>query len=343
MRAKAATIETSSAAAPTHPFAAYVRAIGRGPGGSRALTREEAADAMAMILAGEVRPEQLGAFLALLRYRKETPVELAGFVDAARRASAPWPGDAVGLDWPSYADRHRQLPYFLLAALLLAENGVAVLMHGLDGEGAATTPKALAALGLAPARSAAAAAALLARGRFAYLPVARLAPPLARLFRLRPVLGLRSPANSFARMLNPAGAPASLIGVFHPTYLATQQETGRLLGQPELAVFKGGGGEAQRNPDKACRVARLVGGAVDEETWPALLPEDRYRWREEALEPGRLAALWRGELAAEAPEAAVIATAAVAWRLIGRAASVAEAETAARAMWQARDRRRFGG
>jgi anthranilate phosphoribosyltransferase len=43
-----------------HPFAQYVRILGRGKNVGRSLTEEEAETAMDMILAGEVRPEQLG-------------------------------------------------------------------------------------------------------------------------------------------------------------------------------------------------------------------------------------------------------------------------------------------
>ncbi|MBR9883045.1 MAG: glycosyl transferase, partial [Oceanospirillales bacterium] len=45
-----------------HPFAQYVRILGKGKKGSRSLTRDEARDAMGMILDGGIRPEQLGAF-----------------------------------------------------------------------------------------------------------------------------------------------------------------------------------------------------------------------------------------------------------------------------------------
>ena len=52
-----------------HPFAPYVRTLGRGKRARRSLTREEAADAMAMILRGEAEPAQVGAFLMLLRVK----------------------------------------------------------------------------------------------------------------------------------------------------------------------------------------------------------------------------------------------------------------------------------
>ena len=52
-----------------HPFAKYVAILARGKTRSRALTQEEAADAMQMILSDQARPEQIGAFLMLLRLR----------------------------------------------------------------------------------------------------------------------------------------------------------------------------------------------------------------------------------------------------------------------------------
>ena len=40
---------------------------------------------------------------------------------------------AVDLDWSSYAGKRKHLPWFILSALLLAENGIRVFMHGSDG------------------------------------------------------------------------------------------------------------------------------------------------------------------------------------------------------------------
>lgn len=332
---------TGPAPAAPHGFSRFIRTVGRGATLSRSLTLEEAEAAMGMILEGEAEPVQLGAFLLVLRYRKETPEELAGFVRAARARMAAMPSSAADIDWPSYADRHQQRPYFMLAALLLAASGLRVLMHGIPGEGPATTPAALRAFGLAPAADAEGAAAALGTSNFAYLPLHSFCPALERLFALRPLLGLRSPANTFARELNPLAAPFQLQGVFHPTYLATHQETARLLGQPRAAVFKGGGGEVQCNPAKPCRVALLRDGVAEEEVWPALTPRQPYAWREEELDPRHLVDLWRGAWSAEAPVAAVVGTVAVALKLSGRAASREEAQALARELWETRDTSAF--
>ena len=123
----------SLAATDTHGFAPFVRILGRGPGRSRSLTREEARYAIGEVLAGRVEREQVGALLMLLRYRGEAVEEMVGLVEGARdHAKLPWRfARKVDLDWPSYADgRTRGLPWYLLAALLLAKSGLRVLMHG---------------------------------------------------------------------------------------------------------------------------------------------------------------------------------------------------------------------
>jgi anthranilate phosphoribosyltransferase len=346
VRARERSVRASGGAAPAtvpHPFAEFLRTIGRGATLGRPLDEAEAEQAMGMILDDAVEPVQLGAFLLVLRYRTETPAELAGFVRAARARSATAAGSPVDLDWPSYADRHKQLPYFVPAALLLATSGVRVLMHGIEGEGAVTTPAALRAFGVRACRSAVEAAERLGASGFAYLPLGAICPELEALFHLRPLLGLRSPVNSLARELNPLGAPHQIQGVFHPTYLPLHAETAQRLGHEHAVIFKGGGGEAQRNPDKPCRAATVHHGVTGEAVWPALNDGEPHPWRREPLEPERLAALWRGEWEAPGPVTAVVGTVAMALQLLGRAATTDEAEEEARQLWRERPRRQFGG
>jgi anthranilate phosphoribosyltransferase len=334
--------DESLAADSLHPFAKFLRLVGRGPTLSRSLNLDEAEEAMTAILAGSAEPMQIGALFLLLRYRKETPEELAGFVRAAQRWWKLPDEPAAEIDWPSYADRHKQLPYFILSALLLAEQGVRIAMHGLAGVGDATTPRVLQALGIEASGSVEDATRRIQRERFAYLPVERFCPPLLRLFAMRPVLGLRTPANSFCRELNPLAAPAQLQGVFHPTYIVTHQEAARFLKQPKAAIFKGGGGEAQINPEKPCRVGLVEGETLTEETWPPLLAGERHGWRDEPMNPRAVLALWRGEAAPAGPTAAVIGTVAIALKLTGRASTQEAALDQARAMWKGRAKGKYG-
>ena len=255
-------------------LAPYIHALGRGPGRARSLSLDEAQDAMRQILSGLADPHAIGALLMLMRYRGETPEEIAGFTRAARATLPALP--QVDLDWPSYAaGRTRGLPWFLLAAREVAASGKRVLIHGWNSHQAdgADVRSALAIAGIARADSVDHAARLLDRDAIAYLPLETFAPRLLDLLRLRDVLGLRSCINTVCRMLNPAQAASCVQGVFHPPYLALQQAAGAILGQPHLCILKGGGGEFERNPSKPVTLWRLVDGQPTETLLPPLIPD----------------------------------------------------------------------
>src|SRR5690349_20290361 len=70
-------------------FRAYVKTIGTGERGRRALTFDEAYDAVRAIMAGEVTDAQAGAFLIAMRIKGEAPEELAGMTAALRERATP--------------------------------------------------------------------------------------------------------------------------------------------------------------------------------------------------------------------------------------------------------------
>ncbi len=326
-----------SAPSPSDRFAPYVAILGRGPGRSRALTRDEARAAFAMVLAGEADPHQIGAFLMLLRYRGEDADEVAGLVEAARAASGlagvALPG---ALDWPSYgAGRTRKVPWFLLSALALARAGVPVLMHGTNTFSAGmSVAAALTALGLRPAEGLRDAERMLAAERFAYLPLRVLSPALDRLIGLRGLFGLRSPVNTVVRLLDPARAAAGVDGVFHPAYVAVHLGAAERLDRPRLLVLKGGGGEAERNPAKPATAHLWQRDAGVAEmmlpAWPGAGAAAA-----EAVDP---AAVWHGAAAPPHVMATICATIALGWLAVGRAATPAAADAAAQDIWAARRR-----
>jgi anthranilate phosphoribosyltransferase len=321
-----------------HPFAQYVRILGRGRKKSRPLTEEEAYDAQSMILRGEVEPLQLGAFLMLLRVKEETAEEVAGFVRAIRdNLSLPDPLPEVDLDWSSYAGKRRQLPWFILSALLLAQNGVRVFMQGTEGHtpGRIYTRETLESLGVPTATSFEQAAEHLAARNFAYLPLDKMCPIMHEIIEYRPLLGLRSPAHTVGRMINPLRAPYLLQGIFHVGYMSTHQNAARLLGEPHMAVFRGEGGEIERNPSKPVKVQSVHDGVLGEETWPALLEDPRHPTDEE-MDIGRLSSVWSGQDDDAYATAAIVGTVALALKVMGRAGSQEEAMAAARDMWEGR-------
>ena len=329
---------------PEHPFAQYVRILGKGKKGSRPLTQEEAYHAMKMILADEVLPVQLGAFLMLMRVKEETPEELAGFVLAAREScNLSSDNKLVDLDWSSYAGKRRHLPWFLLSALLLADNGIRVFMHGAGGHSAGRlyTKNMLKYLGLEYASSIEQAKQQLERQRFSYLSLEHFCPKLHEIIELRPILGLRSPVHTLVRLLNPFNAHYSIQGIFHPGYRPVHQQAAALLKQPHAAVLKGEGGETERNPDMDCLVQSVHNSVLCDENWPALFL--RRHVKSEELDPRQLAFIWQGSIEDEFAESSIIGTAAIALKLLGKANTQQEAHQLSTDYWLNRDKQKYSG
>ncbi len=320
-----------------HPFAEFVKILGKGKKGSRPLTQDEAYRAMSMILADQVEPIQLGAFLMLMRIKEETPEELAGFVLAARESFiSPSHAVQIDLDWSSYAGKRRHLPWFLLSTLLLAENGVRIFMHGAGGhtEGRIYTQNVLKYIGLQPASSIEESLLQIEQNNFSYLSLEYICPKLHEMINLRPLMGLRSPVHTLVRLLNPLNASHAIQGIFHPSYRQVHQKAALLLHQPSIAVLKGEGGETERNPDMDCLVQSVKDNQLLEEHWPSLF--SRRHVKSENLDPAMLSQLWRGEIKDEFAEATVIGTAAIALKQIGRSDTQDQAHELASHYWSNR-------
>ncbi|KJK14841.1 hypothetical protein UB48_23895 [Pseudomonas sp. 2(2015)] len=316
-----------------HPFAQFVRILGKGKRGARGLSREEAREAMGMLLDGKVEETQLGAFLMLLRHKEESPEELAGFTEALRQRLQAPPIE-VDLDWPSYAGKKRHLPWYLLAAKCLAANGVRILLHGGGAHtaGRLYTEQVLALLQIPLCRDWNAVSEALESHTLAFIPLQDWAPRLQRMIDLRNTLGLRSPIHSLARVLNPLNARCGLQSIFHPGYQAVHREASRLLGDTAIVV-KGDGGEIEINPDTSSHLYGTANGIDWDEEWPALAAQRHVK--PASLEPEQLLAVWRGDEQNSYGELAVVATMALALRGLGQ--SREEAFAQAQRYWDQRN------
>lgn len=315
-----------------HPFAQFVRILGKGKRGARNLTREEARNAMGMLLDGQVEDTQLGAFLMLLRHKEESAEELAGFTEALRqRLNAP--ELQVDIDWPTYAGKKRHLPWFLLAAKCLAQRGVRIVMHGGGAHtaGRLYTEQLLDQLDIPLCHAWPAVEKALDNGGLAFIPLSAWAPQLQRMIDLRNTLGLRSPIHSLARILNPLGARCGLQSIFHPGYQAVHREASQLL-RDHAIVVKGDGGEIEINPDATTHLYGTTAGEAWDEEWPAL--SERRHVKPSSLNPDQLLAFWKGDSEDSYGYLALISTMALALRGLGL-----DRETAfeqAKAAWVAR-------
>jgi len=301
-------------------LAPFVQIVARGKGRARAMTMDEAQEAMALILTGDAAPEAVGALLMVMRLRGETADEIAGFT-AALRAHVAGTLPKADLDWPSYAaGRSRGAPLFLLAARLVGQAGYAVSMHGWNSHQSAT----------ASVRE----AIDLAGPNVSYSPLETLSPEAFAVLNLRDTFGLRSCFNTVLRMWNPSGARATVQGVFHPLYRSLQAQATALLGQKDLSIIKGGGGEFERHPSKETIVFGLRDGALIQETAAHILQDTRKL--HEAGETINLSDLWHGRVRDPFAIATVTGTAALALWTLKSAPTFHEAHQMAQGLWAAR-------
>ena len=292
-----------------HPFASYIQVLGKGRNGMKSLTQQQAYDAMKMITCYDVEPEQLGAFLMLMRVKEETAEEVAGFT-LALRESIPTSEQYFqpAIDWAAYAGKKRQLPWFILAALTLAKQGYPVFMHGMyRNDERIYVSEALDALDMDVASSLSYAEQQLKTGGFTYLPIKYLSRITAELIDSRELFGLRPPLHTVARMLNPFYAPLSVMGVFHPNFATIHQQASLLLEQPKALVCKGEGGEFERIPDRSVELHGLNDGNVWNENWDKML-KSGSEIKPERLDLNHFRAVWDGEIENRYAEASVIGT-----------------------------------
>ncbi len=281
----------------SQPFSEYIKIIGKGKKGSRSLTREEAFDAMRQLLAGEVTGDQRGAFLMLLRTREETPDEIIGFIDACRLLIEPeLKSLAPRLDIGCYAGKRRQLPWYLLSVAVLAANGYKTLLHGAHepGSGRLYASKALPTLGLDEVTSIQTAKQQLETYNVTYLDLGYVLPSLNTLIKLRVEFGLRSCANTLARLLNPSAAPYCVQGVYHMHLDHKHRHVNEAFPNFDALCFRGDGGDPEVNSERPTELFVTRNGKTE----VPVLPEMTEGWamKDKSMALDTMLQVWAGEI-----------------------------------------------
>jgi len=243
-------------------IANYIRIIGRGKEGARSLSQLHAHDLMCQVLDGQVSDLELGAFALAMRIKGESVSELAGFLQAAHERCIAVRPTRPTVILPSY-NGARKLPNLTaLLALMLAEKGIQVLVHGpLLDAARVSTAEIFRDLGLPFASDASELDAAWAQQKPIFITTDALCPPLAKLLEVRRVIGLRNSGHTVAKLLNPCTNQASLrvVNYTHPEYavLLTQ-----FLGHTDAdaVLLRGTEGEPVADPRRAPKLDVFIGG-----------------------------------------------------------------------------------
>ena len=246
------------------PFIAanIIKNIGRGKKGARDLTRPDARALYRAMLDGTVSDLELGAILLAMRIKGESVEELGGFMDAAEESFRLIPGGHgpyAPVSIPSYNGARKMANLTPLLALLLAREGVPVLVHGVELDpGRITTAEIFAAMGIVPALSAADVSAAYARREPCFMAIETLAPKMAHLLSLRRILGVRSSTHTLVKILQPFDAPAlRLVSYTHPEYLETLGEyftSAAPAARGDAFLMRGTEGETVANANRAQQI-----------------------------------------------------------------------------------------
>jgi anthranilate phosphoribosyltransferase len=283
----------------------YLKEIARGRHAARDLTREQAREVFDAMLAAEVDEVALGAILVAWRVKGESLDELRGMLDAVAAHVRPMrlpARRAMPVLVPTYNGARKMPNVVPLLVLLLAREGVPVLLHGAHQEPQRVgTFEVLAELGYRPATTVEEAEVMLEDQLVAPLPIELLSADLARILALRARTGVRNCAHTVAKLLLPQGtspqAACRLVAVTHPDFQKLMRDL--LVAENGNAfLMRGLEGEATvrlHSPQPIEQVA-LDGGIVTHlmgDGEPELLLPERdatatAQWTREVLE-GRLA------------------------------------------------------
>lgn len=248
-------------------ISAYIKEIGRGKDGTRSLDRLTACDLMGQVLDARVTDLEVGAFVMAMRIKGESAAELAGFLDAVHERCVTLNPPAPMVALPSYNGARRLPNLTALLAVLLAREGIPVLVHGPATEpGRVTTIEIFRALGLPVAQDVAGISHAWACQRPAAVTTDVLCPSLARLLDTRRVIGVRNSGHTVAKLLDPArnGNALRVCNYTHPDYglavAAFLQHTAA-----SAMLLRGTEGEPVADPRRTPRLDVFIRGALKPE------------------------------------------------------------------------------
>lgn len=209
------------------------------------LSPEEAGQVMGDIMDGRTTQPQIGAFLAALRMKGETPEEIAAFARVMRRHAvsvAPVTGRMLVDTCGTGGDGTRTFNISTASALVAAGAGVPVVKHG-NRSVSSTCGSAdvLAELGVNLAVDPTRQAEIVEQAGIAFLFAPSHHPAMRHVMAARQELGCRTVFNILGPLANPAGAQAQVLGVYNPGLTRPIAEVLRILGLSRAMVVHGSG------------------------------------------------------------------------------------------------------
>jgi anthranilate phosphoribosyltransferase len=234
----------------------------------REIFHDEMLTLMRLIMSGELSPAMTAALLIGLRVKKET----IGEITAAARVMREFANKVVVDGGPHFldvvgtgGDSSHTFNISTASAFVAVAAGARVAKHGNRGvsskSGSADVLEALGAnIMLSPAQVA---ECIEATG-FGFMFAPNHHPAMKNVAGVRRELGVRTIFNILGPLTNPAGAPNTLMGVFHPDLVGIQVRVMQQLGADHVMVVWGKDGMDEISLGAATLVGELKDGKITE-------------------------------------------------------------------------------
>ena len=234
----------------------------------REIFEDEMFDLMRQVMRGEVSPQMTAAIMIGLRVKKETVGEITGAARAMRElarkvevADRTHLVDIVGTG----GDGANTFNISTASSFVIAAAGARVAKHG--GRSVSSTSgsaDAYEALGAAIELPPEAVAESIARTGIGVMYAPAHHSAMKNVAPVRREMGVRTIFNILGPLTNPAGAPNTLMGVFHPDLVGIQARVMQRLGANHVMVVHGLDGMDEVSLGGATLVGELKNNEVSE-------------------------------------------------------------------------------
>ncbi|MFN6961491.1 MAG: anthranilate phosphoribosyltransferase, partial [Rhodocyclaceae bacterium] len=232
----------------------------------REIFHDEMLHLMRQIMKGEVSPVMIAAILTGLRVKKETIGEITAAAKVMRELCTrvevphnPHFVDIVGTG----GDSSHTFNISTAAAFVAAASGATVAKHGnrsvSSKSGAADV---LEALGAKIDLQAPQVAECIRQTSMGFMFAPNHHPAMKNVAPVRREMGVRTIFNILGPLTNPAGAPNSLLGVFHPDLVGVLVRVMKELGAQHVLVVHGKDGMDEISLGAATLVGELKDGEI---------------------------------------------------------------------------------
>jgi anthranilate phosphoribosyltransferase len=235
----------------------------------REIFYDEMLDLMRGIMAGKLSPVMSAAILTGLRVKKETIGEITAAAmvlrEMAAKVTVPPPNDNFVDIVGTGGDGSYTFNISTTSAFVIAAAGARVAKHGNRGVSSKSgAADAIEALGANLNLNAEQVAECIARTGMGFMFAPNFHSAMKNIAPVRREMGVRTIFNILGPLINPADAPNSLLGVFHPDLVGILVRVMERLGARHVIVVHGLDGVDEVSLGAATLVGELKDGKIVE-------------------------------------------------------------------------------